>query len=246
MTADNPFASLSGKVVLVTGATGNLGRVVVRRLLETGAVVAAVYRDEAKFLDLQAFVGGAQGSLGGFKADVTLEPSVRDMVGAVLSRHGRVDALLNLVGAYRGGADISTTAEDDWDFLMRTNLKSAFLSSRAVLPAMMKASSGSIVCVAARPAVEKKGRAKSGAYAISKAGVVVLTEALADETRNFGLTVNCILPGTIDSPENRAAIAGGDFSKWVKPEEIATVILFLISDESSVTSGAAIPVYGKS
>jgi len=246
MPAAYSFASLSGKIVLVTGATGNLGRVVVQRLLETGAVVAAVYRDETKFRDLQALVGGTQDALVGFKADVTLESSVRDMVGAVLSRHGRVDALLNLAGAYRGGADISATAEDDWDYLLRTNLKSAFLCSRAVLPAMMKANSGRIVCVAARQAVEKKARAKSGAYAVSKAGVVVLTETMAEETRKFGLTINCILPGTIDSPENRTAIAGADFSKWVKPEEIATVILFLISEASSVTSGAAIPVYGRS
>ena len=246
MPAPNPFASLNGKVVLVTGATGNLGRVVVKRLLETGAVVAAVYRDEARFQDLVVFVGGANDSLGGFKADVTLETSVRDMVGAVLIRYGRIDALLNLAGDYRGGADISTTAEDDWDYLIRTNLKSAFLCSRAVLPAMMKANSGRIVCVAARPAVEKKGRAKSGAYAVSKAGVVVLTETMAEETGKFGLTVNCILPGTIDTPENRTAIPGGDFAKWAKPEEIATVLLFLISDGSSVTSGAAIPVFGKS
>ena len=246
MPAADPFASLKGKVVLVTGATGNLGRVVVKRLLEAGAVVAAVYRDETKFRDLLAFAAGAPGSPDGFRADVTVEASVREMVEAVLGRHGRVDALLNLAGGYKGGADISGTAEEDWDFLMQMNLKSAFLTSRAVLPAMLKANSGRIVCVAARPAVDKKSRAKSGAYAVSKAGVLVLTETMAEETRKSGLTVNCILPGTIDSAENRAAIPGADFSKWVKPEEIAAVILFLISDGAAVTSGAAIPVYGKS
>ena len=246
MQATNPFESLNGKIVLVTGATGGLGRVVVKRLLETGAVVAAAYRDEVKFRELLVFVGGAQDSLSGFSADVTLESSVRDMVGAIIGRHGRVDVLLNLVGEYRGGADISTTEEEDWDSLMRTNLKSAFLCSRAVLPAMMKANSGRIVNVAARPAVEKKGRAKSGAYAVSKAGVVVLTEAIAEETRKFGITANCIVPGTIDTPTNRKDIAGADFSRWAKPEEIATVLLALISDGASVVSGAAIPVYGKS
>ena len=238
--------SLKGKIVLVTGATGGLGRVVVKCLLETAAVVAAVYRDEARFQDLLAFVGGAQESLTGFKADVTLEKSVGDMVEAVMRRHGRIDVLLNLVGTYRGGVDISTTGVNDWDFLMGTNLKSAFLCSKAVLPAMMKADSGRIVCVAARPAVEKKGRAKSGAYAVSKAGVVILTETIAEETRKFGITANCILPGTIDSPDNRKSFSGADFSKWVKPEEIAAVLLFLISDGSSIVSGASIPVYGKS
>ena len=239
--------SLEGKIVLVTGAAGSLGRIVVKRLLEAGAAVAAAHRDETKFRELLDFVGGGAGdSLTGFKADVTSEAEVREMVEGILDRHGRIDALLNLVGAYRGGADIAATGEDDWDFLMRTNLKSAFLCSRAVLPAMTKAGAGRIICVAARPAVENKGRAKSGAYAVSKAGVVVLTQTIAEETRRSGITANCIVPGTIDTPKNRTEIAGGDPSKWAGPEAIAEVLLFLVSDESSVMSGAVIPVYGKS
>ncbi|MGA2363859.1 MAG: SDR family NAD(P)-dependent oxidoreductase [Candidatus Aminicenantales bacterium] len=104
----------------------------------TGAVVAAVYRDDEKFKQLLAYVGGEPSALEGISADVTLETDVRDMVEAVLRRHGRVDVLLNLAGAYRGGADIATMEERDWDFLMQTNLKSAFLCSKAVLPSMMK------------------------------------------------------------------------------------------------------------
>lgn len=238
--------SLEGRIVLVTGATGALGRVVARRLLESGAVVAAAYRDEGQWRDLVDFVGGVKETLMGFKADVTSEAEVAAMVGSLLGRHGRIDALLNLVGAYRGGAEIAATGEDDWDFLMRTNLKSAFLCCRAVLPAMTKAGTGRIVCVGARPAVENRGRAKSGAYAVSKAGVVVLTETIAEETRKSGVTANCIVPGTIDTPKNRAAIAGADPSKWADPEAIAEILLFLLSDASSVTSGAVIPVYGKS
>jgi NAD(P)-dependent dehydrogenase (short-subunit alcohol dehydrogenase family) len=221
--------------------------VVVRRLLGSGAVVAAAYRDEAKFRALVDFVDGeVRDSLTGFKADVTSEAEVREMVAGILGRHGRIDALLNLVGTYRGGADIAATGEDEWDLLMRTNLKSAFLCSRAVLPAMIQAGAGRIVCVAARPAIENKGRAKSGAYAVSKAGVVTLTQAIAEETRRSGITANCIVPGTIDTPKNRTAIAGGDFSKWADPEAIAEVLLFLVSDASAVTSGAVIPVTGQS
>jgi NAD(P)-dependent dehydrogenase (short-subunit alcohol dehydrogenase family) len=238
--------SIKGKVVLVTGATGNLGRTFVGRLIESGAVVAAVYRDESKFRDLFASAGGTEDSLIGFIADVTSEAQVRGVMDGVIRRFGRVDALVNLVGVYRGGADIAGTSEDDWDKLMGTNLKSAFLCCRAVLPAMIRAGSGRIICVAARPAVEKKGRARSGAYAVSKAGIVVLTDAIAEETRKSGITANCVVPGTIDSPENRMALAGGDPSKWVDPGDIAKVLLFLVSDASSVTSGAAIPVYGKS
>ena len=238
--------SLKGKTVLVTGATGGLGRIVVKRLLESGADVAAVYRDEARFQRLLEFVGDGEGRLAGFKADVTLGPEVRTLVDGVLARYGRVDALLNLVGTFRGGADIAGTAEEDWDFLMRTNLKSAFLCSRAVLPAMAKAGSGRIVNVAARPAVEKKGRAKAGAYAVSKAGVVLLTETIAEEFRRSGITAHCIMPGTIDTPLNRVAIPDGDYSKWTDAADIAAVLLFLVSDASAVTSGAVIPVYGKS
>ncbi len=234
------------KIVLVTGATGGLGRVVVRRFLEAGDTVAAVYRDEAKFRELEAAAGAGRGALQGFRADVASETGVREMVEAVLGRFGRIDALLNLVGGYRGGADISGTREEDWDFLMLTNLKSAFLCSKAVLPAMMKAESGRIVCVAARPAVEKKGRAKAGAYAVAKAGVVTLTEILAEEGRKFNITANCILPGAIDSPENRIQLPTADFSKWTRPEEIASVLAFLVSDAAAIVSGAAIPVYGKS
>jgi len=238
--------SLAGLVVLVTGATGGLGRVVVERLIGSGAAVAAVYRDEKKFRDLLAAAGGARDALAGFKADVTSEAEVREMAEAVVRRYGRVDALMNLAGAYRGGADIAGTSEDDWDFLMRTNLKSAFLCSRAILPVMVKAGSGRIVNVAARPGVENKGRAKSGAYAVSKAGVAVLTATIAEEFRKSGITANCIVPGSIDTPENRAAMPGADHSKWADPGDIAEVLVFLVSGASSVTSGAAIPVYGTS
>ena len=234
------------KVVLVTGATGGLGRAVVKSLLEAGMTVAAVYRDETKLGELETQAGGKREALQGFRADVTDEQSVRELVEAVLGRFGRIDALLNLVGGYRGGADIAGTGEADWDFLLLTNLKSAFLCSKAVLPAMMKAEAGRIVSVAARPAVEKKGRTKAGAYAVAKAGVVTLTEAIAEEGRKSNITANCILPGTIDTPENRRLLPAADFSKWTRPEDIASVLLFLVSDAASIVSGASIPVYGKS
>lgn len=168
------------------------------------------------------------------------------MVDSVLRRFGRIDALLNLAGGWRGGAEVAATNTADWDYMIELNLKTAFLCCRAVLPAMIGAGSGRIVCVGSRPAVEKKGRAKSGAYAVAKAGVVLLAETIADEARKYGITANCVVPGTIDSPDNRAANPGADPSHWTSAGAIADVILFLVSDAGSITSGAAIPVYGQS
>ena len=167
------------------------------------------------------------------------------MLKKTLEMFGRVDILLNIVGAYVGGKDVAETEEDEWDFMMTTNLKSVFLCSKAILPTMIRQNFGKIVSVAARPAVEKRFRVKSGAYAVSKAGVVVLTETMAEEVKRYDINVNCVLPSTIDTPNNRKNLLRADSAKWVKPEDIAKVILFLVSDDSKMISGAAIPVYGK-
>jgi NAD(P)-dependent dehydrogenase (short-subunit alcohol dehydrogenase family) len=241
----NNTGLFKGRVAVVTGATGRLGTAVVRKLLEQGVRVVAAFRDEDKFRRLADSLGGLISGLTGIKADVTDEKSVQSLVGEAVQTQGRIDILLNLAGGYQGGTDIFQTSEDDWNFLMSLNLKSAFICAKAVLPHMMKEDYGRIVSVAARPAVEKRGRAKSGAYAVSKAGVVVLTETIAEETKKFNITANCILPSTIDTPENRRDFPTADFSKWVTPEDVAAVILFLVSQEASITSGAAIPVYGK-
>jgi NAD(P)-dependent dehydrogenase (short-subunit alcohol dehydrogenase family) len=110
---------------------------------------------------------------------------------------------------------------------------------------MMKQNYGKIVNVASRTANEKRYRGKSGAYAVSKAGVVVLTETMAEEVKKYDVNVNCILPSTIDTPDNRRGFPDADFSKWVKPERIAKVMLFLVSEDSDAISGASVPVYGK-
>jgi NAD(P)-dependent dehydrogenase (short-subunit alcohol dehydrogenase family) len=152
---------------------------------------------------------------------------------------------LNIAGAWAGGADVANTDERTWDFMMNVNLKSMFLCCKAVLPFMIKQNFGRIVSVASRAAVEKRWRAKSAAYGVSKAGVVVLTEAIAEEVKDYNINVNCILPSTIDTPANRRNLPKADFSKWVSPKDIAEVIVFLLSDASGTISGAAVPVYGK-
>jgi NAD(P)-dependent dehydrogenase (short-subunit alcohol dehydrogenase family) len=239
------FLPINKKIVLITGATGALGRVTTKRFLERGAEVVSVYRTDGNQSALREHVGDLSLSLDQVKADVTSETEVLAAIHSVVEKHGRIDVLLNLVGAYVGGQDIANTRGEDWDRLMDTNLKSVFLCSRAVLPYMIEQNYGKIVSVAARPAVEKRWRVRSGAYAVSKAGVLILTETVAEEVKNYEINVNCVLPSTIDTPANRRAMPSADFSRWVSPEQIADVILFLASDASKAISGAALPVYGK-
>jgi NAD(P)-dependent dehydrogenase (short-subunit alcohol dehydrogenase family) len=239
------FMSLTGKVAVVTGATGTLGRVVAKALLDNGARVVSTYRSEEKQKELGDFLGETSGKLTSVQADVTDERSVQALFQKVVDEYNRVDILLNIVGAYKGGNEIVNIKLSDWDHMMNVNLKSAFLCSKTALAYMMKQNYGKIVSVSARTAVEKRFRSKSGAYAVSKAGIIVLTETIAEEVKKYDINVNCIMPSTIDTPDNRRNFPGGDFAKWVKPEQIASVILFLVSDESRMISGACIPVYGK-
>lgn len=237
--------SLSGKVAVVTGATGALGRVAAKMLLNEGARVVSMFRTVEKRSELVDFIGETDNKLTSVQVDVTDERSVQAFFRKVSDEYGRVDILLNIVGAYKGGADIADTKESDWDFMMGVNLKSAFLCCKAALPYMVRQNYGKIVNVASRTAVEKRYRSKSGAYAVSKAGVIVLTETVAEEVKKYDINVNCVMPSTIDTLANRRNLPDADFSKWVKPEQIAKVILFLVSDDSKIISGASIPVYGK-
>jgi len=237
---------LENKVAAVTGATGALGRVVVRTLLEKGAETVVLYRSDAKLAELLEFVGkDFQDKITAVKGDVNDAGSVSDFIQKAVDKHRRVDFLLNIAGAWAGGKNVANTDESTWDFMMNANLKSMFLCCRAVLPFMIKQNYGRIVSVGSRAAVEKRWRAKSAAYAVSKAGVIVLTEALAEEVKDYNINVNCILPSTIDTPANRRDFPKADFSKWVNPKDIAEVIVFLLSDKSEVISGASVPVYGK-
>jgi NAD(P)-dependent dehydrogenase (short-subunit alcohol dehydrogenase family) len=236
---------LKGKVAIITGATGALGRVVTRKLAQNEAKIVVLYRTEEAFDELSRFLGDQGSSMLGFEGDATVSQSVQGLVKKAIDEYGHVDVLLNIVGGYSGGKTLADTDEELWDRMMTLNLKSAFLCSKAVLPHMMERKYGKIVNVSARTAVQRGSRARSGAYAVSKAGIVTLPEALAEETRDYGIQVNCIMPSVIDTEANRRMLPKADFSKWVDPEEIAEVVLFLASDASKPMSGASIPVYGR-
>jgi NAD(P)-dependent dehydrogenase (short-subunit alcohol dehydrogenase family) len=234
---------LKNRIAIITGGTGALGRAVVSAFIEEGAKVVCTYIiDEELSHYSSSLTENQRSNLVFVQADVTKEKSVAEVVQKTLERFGRVDVLVNIVGGFTY-AKIIDTDEKTWDSMMNINLKSTFLCSKAVLPQMIKQNYGKIINVSSRPGL--KGSSGVGAYAASKAAVMNLTETIADEVGDYEINVNAILPSTIDTPANRKSMPDADFSKWVKPEEIARVITFLASDDSRSISGAGIPVYGK-
>jgi NAD(P)-dependent dehydrogenase (short-subunit alcohol dehydrogenase family) len=231
----------AGKVVVVAGGTGGLGRAVSLGFLEAGAKVIATYHSDAEFVALKAATG-QNPSLEGYSVDVTDESAVAGMVSAVVKQHGALDALVNTVGGYAGGVKFWDLETKVLDRMLDLNLRSGYVLARAVLPIMLKAGHGSIVNVAAKAAVDHG--AGAAAYAASKAAAVAMMDSLAADAMGTGVRVNSILPSIIDTPANRKAMPGADFDSWPKPDELAQVILFLSSDFSRSIHGAAIPVYG--
>lgn len=229
-------------VVIVTGAAGNLGAAVAHAFRAAKARLVLVDRDPDRLPRLFPNLAGLPGHYLAAPVDLTDEAAVKAMVNETLSRFGRIDVLVNVAGGYRGGTPVHETPLATWDLLLSLNARTAYIASSAVIPAMLRQGSGKIVNVAARAALQ--GAAKLGAYSASKSAVIRLTEAMAAELKNDGINVNCVLPGTIDTPDNRAAMPKADPSRWVRPEALADVILFLASDAARAVHGAAIPVYG--
>ena len=235
-------SAFSGKVALVAGGTGGLGRGVSLAFLEEGARVAVTYRRQEEF-DLLASEAGAAGSnLDGRRADVTDEAAAGELVEAVFARHGRLDALVNTVGGYAGGTKLWELETTVFDRMLNLNLRSGYALARAAARVMLRQGRGAIVNVASQAAVEPG--AGAAAYAASKAAAVALMASLAADLKGTGVRVNSILPSIIDTEANRQMMPKADFSNWPKPGDIARVILFLCGDDAGVIHGAAIPVYG--
>jgi NAD(P)-dependent dehydrogenase (short-subunit alcohol dehydrogenase family) len=233
-----------GKVALVAGGTGGLGRAVSLAFLEEGAKVMVTYRKPEEFDNLKSAAGANGSALEGYRVDVTDEAAVSQVIDRVLREHGRLDALVNAVGGYVGGVTVWEQATKVFDQMVALNLRSGYTLSRAAVPVMLKQRRGSIVNVAAKAALDHA--AGAAAYAASKAGALAMMDSLAADVKGSGVRVNSILPSIIDTEANRKAMPGADFAKWPKPEEIALVILFLCSDDAKVIHGAAVPVYGDS
>ena len=224
------------RTVVLTGASGNLGRVVVSAFADTGAHLALLdvnpgsIQDSAK----QIFV----------HTDLLDAQSVQAAADKILQRFGRIDVLCNLAGGFRMGSPVHETSAQDWDFLFNLNARTVLHTAKAVVPAMLSSGGGKIVNVAAYAA--QKGTARMGAYVASKSAVIRLTETMAAELREHNINVNCVLPTIIDTPENRAAMPDADPRRWVAPQDLARVIVFLASDAARAIHGAALPVTGLS
>ena len=234
----------SGKLVVVTGGTGGLGRSVTMAFLEAGANVVVTYREPRQWDDLKAIGGANISSLAGHRVDVTNELEVDQFVKKIIAESGHLDVLVNTVGAYAGSMKLWETDPKVFDRILTLNLRAGYTILRAVVPAMLKQQRGTIINVAARAAVDHAGGA--AAYVASKAAAVAMIDSLAADLKGSGVRVNSILPSIIDTEANRRAIPNADFTKWPKPEDIARVILFLCSEDARLIHGAAVPVYGDS
>ena len=225
---------MDGKVVVVTGATGALGKVVAEAALVRGARVAGVDHATSQIPATENRI-----ELGG--VDLSDAAAAKKAIDTVAVHFGRIDALVNIAGGFA----FETVADGEaktWQRMFALNVLTALNASRAAIPHLSASRAGRIVNVGAMGALQ--AGAGMGAYAASKAGVHRLTEALAAEWKGK-ITVNAVLPSIIDTPANRASMPGADFGKWVTPQELAEVILFLASDAASAVTGALLPVSGR-
>ncbi|HET9408560.1 MAG TPA: SDR family NAD(P)-dependent oxidoreductase [Candidatus Sulfotelmatobacter sp.] len=227
---------MSAQIALVTGANGGLGIHVTKALLDSGATVAGVSsRIRQEDFGHPNFVA--------IPANLSSLDVATKVVSEVITRFGRIDILAHLVGGFAGGQSIATTDDATFQRMFDMNLNSAFHILRAVIPHMRPAGGGRIIAIGSR-AAESPG-ASVGAYSASKAALVSLIKTVAIENKDAGICANVILPGTIDTPANRSAMPDADFSQWVRPESIASLILWLAGDAGKDVTGAAIPVYGR-
>src|SRR5215467_3102210 len=226
---------MKGKVVLVTGANGGLGTYVTQAFLDAGAIVAGTSRtiqqSEFNHPDFAAL-----------PAEISTREGAQTLIDQVVARFGKLDALAHTVGGFAGGQSIVDTDDTTFQRMFDLNLNCVFHILRAAVPPLRKTGNGRLIAIGSRAALEPGSGV--GAYSASKAAMVSLVRTVALENKDAGLTANVILPGTMDTPANRKAIPSADFSKWVRPATVASLITWLAGDAGKDVNGAVIPVYG--
>lgn len=230
------------RVVLITGAAGNLGQSVARAFAATGAVLALTDADETRLTAAAQSLAVGPGRLRTYAADLMQHAAAVSLGERVAAELGRVDVLVNIAGGFRMGL-VHETPVQVFDLMLDLNVRTVFNMAQAVVPAMIRGGGGRIINIASRAALQ--GGAGVGAYAAAKAAVLRLGESMAAELREHRVHVNCVLPSIIDTPQNRQAMPESDFASWVTADSLAEVILFLASPAARDITGAAIPVYGR-
>jgi NAD(P)-dependent dehydrogenase (short-subunit alcohol dehydrogenase family) len=232
--------SFDGRVVMITGAAGNLGRAAAASFAKAGARLALI---DLKSSALDAIYGAEDEKRLHLGADLGQAADVATAVAKARARFGRIDVLVNIAGGFHMGEPVHEMPETVWRQMIELNAGSIIRMAHEVVPVMLAQGAGRIVNVAAMGGLT--GGATMGAYAASKSAVIRLTESMALELRDKGIGVNCVMPSTIDTPANRAAMPGTDFSRWVAPDALADVLMFLASDAARAINGAAVPVVGR-
>ncbi|MGA2417181.1 MAG: SDR family NAD(P)-dependent oxidoreductase [Candidatus Sulfotelmatobacter sp.] len=226
---------MQGKVVLVTGANGGLGMHVTQAFLDAGAtVIGTSRRIQQSDFNSPRFTA--------VPAEISSHEAAKVHVDQVVARFGRLDVLAHTVGGFAGGQSIADSDDETFQQMLDLNLNSVFHILRATIPALRQTGNGRIIAIGSRAALEPG--TGIGAYSASKAAMVSLIRTVALENKDAGLTANVILPGTMDTPANRKSIPNADFSKWVRPSAVASLITWLASDAGKDINGAVIPVYG--
>jgi NAD(P)-dependent dehydrogenase (short-subunit alcohol dehydrogenase family) len=225
---------LEGKVTLITGAKGGLGTFVTEAYLAAGATVIGVSRSiqQADF---------SHPDFHAIPAELSSGEAAHKSVADVIARFGRIDVLVHVMGGFAGGQTVADTDDATFEKMLDLNYRAAFYIARAVIPRMRQQGNGCILAVASRQAVEPV--AMVAAYSASKAALVSLIRTIALENKDRGISANTVLPGTMDTPANRAASPSAE-SQWVHPSHVAAILVHLASDAGSEITGAAIPIYG--
>lgn len=229
------------RVVMITGAAGNLGRAVAKAFAEDGARLALVDLSRAR---IEKSCGRETRDRLPLAVDILKATTVEKAAATIEARFGRIDVLCNVAGGFHMGEPVHELPDAAWQRMLDLNARSVLNTARAVVPRMLARGGGKIVNVGAQAA--SQGRANMGAYVVAKSAVMRLTETMAAELRGQGINVNCVLPSIIDTPENRAAMPKADPAKWVSPEKLAAVVRFLASSDADPVHGACLPVVGLS
>jgi NAD(P)-dependent dehydrogenase (short-subunit alcohol dehydrogenase family) len=230
-----PEYTMKDKVVLVTGANGGLGTYVTQAFLDAGAaVVGTSPKIQQSAFNHPGFTAMA--------AAISTREDARALVDQVVGRFGRLDVVAHTIGGFAGGQSIADTDDETFQRMLDMNLYSLFHILRATIPPLRQCGNGRLIAIGSRAAVDPG--AGVGAYSASKAAMVSLIRTVAVENKDAGLRANVILPGTMNTPANRKAMPKADFSKWVPPSAVASLITWLASEAGKEVNGAVIPVYG--